>query len=180
MDGPKKDEHLKFFEPPLLEGMKERVGVWYESGMSETYLYACLVEVIEDKMKAGIVYYDPRHDWKLKCDTAVVINNKIIKISAFHGSLDGRNRIEVKRDSVERERKKNTNESAHWGNAQAAQLKELKITRDAENFQEVNGVRLFTIEGVNGLLKELFHFANIPGSAQRFYRDVNGKRVVNP
>src|SRR5450759_4626593 len=33
----KKDKYQKFFEPPLLEGMRERVGVWYEAGMSETY-----------------------------------------------------------------------------------------------------------------------------------------------
>lgn len=171
--GPKQSEHLEFFQPPLLEGMRERVAIWYESGMSEAYLYSCLVDIIEDKMNAGIVYYDPRHDWKLKCDTAVVLNDRIMKISAFHGSLGDRGDVEARRDKVERVRKRNTSGSSHWDNVQAKGLKELRIVRDESSFREVNGVRLFTIEAINGLLRDVFEFAEVPETNRRYFDAAN-------
>lgn len=178
-EGRRKDEYKKFFEEPLLEGMMERIGVWYESGMSEAYLYACLVEVIEDELKSGIVCYDPRVDWKMKFDVLVIVNDKIMKISAFHGSPEDRFRIEAKRDKIEHARKTNTENSSHWNNCQVKRLEEFQISRNSENQQIVNGVGLFTIEAINTLLTDIFDFAAVPQESRRFYRDFDGRRIIS-
>ena len=35
----------------------QRLKLWYESGMAETYLYVCLVDVFEDHLREGVVLY---------------------------------------------------------------------------------------------------------------------------
>ncbi|MBP2340489.1 hypothetical protein JOF41_006667 [Saccharothrix coeruleofusca] len=151
----------RYFKEPLLEGMRHRVGVWYESGMAETYLYVCLVQALEDKAKVGVVLYDPRADWKLKSDIVIHMNGRTMRVSAYFGPSQDRPRIEQQRDAIERERKQNTTESAHWGNAALENIPLLEIRVTDEDMQVVNGCRLFSIEAVNQLLNQLYDHAGV-------------------
>lgn len=158
---PKRDSYLPFFEGDLLIGMRQRVSAWYESGMAETYLYACLVEAIEDKSKTGVVLYDPRVDWKLKADLIVIANKVPLRVSAFVGDKSDRPRVEAHRDVVERERKRNTMESAHWKNAEIAAMQLVEISRTDSDQQVVNGVRLFSLASINSLLTSIYQAAGV-------------------
>jgi hypothetical protein len=155
--------YKRFFDGELAEGMRQRVGAWYESGMAETYLYVCLVEAIEDKMKAGVVLYDARADWKLKADVFVLAGGKRALVSAFTGLEEDRPRVEQRRDAVERLRKRNTSESAHWENAELAAIPQMAINRTTADQQEVNGVRLFSLGAVDRLLRQIYEFAGLSG-----------------
>lgn len=153
---PKRAEYVPFFEGDLLPGMEQRVSVWYESGMAETYLYACLTEAIEDHAKSGLVLYDPRADWKLKADLIVIANQRPVRVSAFFGEQSDRPKLESRRDAVEQERKKNTMESAHWNNAELASMQGFTISRTPDDMQVANGVRLFSLAAINRLLAEIY------------------------
>jgi hypothetical protein len=159
-------EHERFepyFEGDLLAGMRQRIGVWYESGMAETYLYACLAEAIEDKDKLGVVLYDPRADWKLKADVIVIINRLPMRVSAYVGEQGDRPGIEAKRDAIERMRKQNTLESAHWDNVELQAMPLFEIARADTDLQTVNGVRLHSISAINDLLERLYAHAGVKG-----------------
>jgi len=160
---PKSNYYSRFFKDPLLAGMRQRISAWYESGMAEAYLYACLVEAVEDKSKAGLVLYDPRADWKLKADVIVIINQRPLRVSAFIGEQSERPRIEARRDEVERERKKNTMESSHWNNRELEAMRPFAIARSDTDVQVVNGVRLFSLAAINSLLELLYKEAGIDG-----------------
>lgn len=152
-----RSRYQKYFEGDLLPGMRQRVSVWYESGMAELHLYACLVEAIEDISKIGLVLYDPRADWKLKADVIVIIRKQAIRVSAFVGDLAERSNIEANRDKVEQERKKNTMQSAHWGNEELRLMPILEIARTSDiDTQVVNGVHLFSLLAVNRLLTDIY------------------------
>jgi len=152
---PDPTRYARYFEGELAAGMRQRIGVWYESGMAETYLYACLVEAFEDKAKSGIVIYDSRVDWKLKADLIVVANGIAVTVSAFVGEKADRAGIELNRDYIEREGKKNTMESSQWDNIELKKMLHFQISRTPENTQEVNGVRLFTLSSINQLITEI-------------------------
>jgi hypothetical protein len=152
---PSKEEYSLLFKDHY-SGIRQRISAWYESGMAETHLYVCLIDAIEDRDKRGIVLYDPRADWKLKADLVVIISGTPIRVSAFVGDASGRSAIEARRDTVERERKKNTMESAHWDNAELAAMKTLQISRTATDLQIVNGVRLFSRRAINELLSQIY------------------------
>lgn len=158
---PKKDRFIPFFQGELREGMRQRIGAWYESGMAETYLYVCLVEAIEDHMKAGMVLYDPRADWKLKADAMVMLGTQLVRISSYVGEKADRPGIEARRDQIEKLRKVNTANSAHWGNSALDALPELAITRTDASTQIINGVRLFDRVSINRLLQELYAVGGI-------------------
>jgi hypothetical protein len=158
---PNAERFLPYFRGDLLQGMRERIGVWYESGMSEVYLYVCLVEVLEDKLNEGVVIYDPRVDWKLKGDVMVIMHGQTVMVSAYHGDADARPHIERKRDRVERVRKVNSMESAHWKNKELKRMQKLEITRTETDCQMVNGVRLFSLEAINDLLREIYNLCGV-------------------
>ncbi|MFT4508965.1 hypothetical protein [Caballeronia sp. 15711] len=160
---PERERFSHFFEQDHLIGMTQRISAWYESGMAEMYLYVCLVEAIEDKSKAGVVLYDPRADWKLKADTIVIIQQRPLRISAYFGDQDRRPGVEAQRDSIERLRKKNTMESAHWQNAELAAMKILEIARLDHEVQVINGMRLFSLSAVNRLLVDIYATAGVKG-----------------
>ncbi len=168
-------EHRRFeryFTGERLAGMRQRVGVWYESGMAETYLYACLVEAIEDISKIGVVLYDPRADWKLKSDIVVLMNGIAMQVSAYVGeSEQERQQLEDVREKIERERKENTSRSAHWHNAQVAAMQLFPIRRTHDDLQVVNGVRLFSIAAVNKLLTEMYEHAGVAETDRGFIPD---------
>lgn len=153
----------RYFEGDLLAGMRQRIGVWYESGMAETYLYACLAEAIEDRAKVGLVLYDPRADWKLKADLIVIINKTPMRVSAYVGQQGDRPSVEARRDVIERMRKQNTLESAHWHNAELHAMPLFEIARTDEDMQTVNGIRLYSISAINGLLTRLYTQAGVKG-----------------
>lgn len=153
---PERSKYAHYFEGDLLPGMLQRTSAWYESGMAETYLYACLAEAIEDRAKSGLVLYDPRADWKLKADLIVIARQRPVRVSAFFGDQSDRPALELRRDAVELERKKNTRESAHWNNAELAAMPVFAISRTREDLQEVNGVRLFSLAAINRLLEEIY------------------------
>jgi hypothetical protein len=153
---PECERFTPYFEGDLLAGMRQRIGVWYESGMAEAYLYACLVEAIEDKAKAGVVLYDPRADWKLKADVIVIINKQPMRVSAYVGEYGDRPGIEARREDIERLRKLNTSESSQWGNAELESMPLFEIARTETEMLVVNGVRLFSMNSVNDLLRQLY------------------------
>ena len=144
-----------FEQAELKERVTQRVKSWYESGMTEAYLYACLVDAFEDQLKEGAVFYDVRADWKLKADMVVVMRGRNFLIKGHWGELNARSVVEKRRDRVERERKRNTAASAHWDNREQERWLELHITQDETNCQNVNGVRLFSVENVNALIKSI-------------------------
>jgi hypothetical protein len=159
----------RYFSDEYLPGMQQRMAVWYESGMAETYLYVCLVEAIEDKMKAGVVLYDPRADWKLKADVIVLMNGKAFRINAFHGEEEQRPSVEARRDRVERVRKVHTSESAHWGNVELKELIEtIPISKTPDDFLEINGVKLFSNAAIDALLMEIYKKSGLK-KAPRYY-----------
>lgn len=160
---PEHARFVRYFSGDLEPGMRQRIGAWYESGMAETYLYACLAEAIEDKSKAGLVLYDPRADWKLKADVIVILKNHQVRVSAYVGEHGERQNIEARRDTIERMRKANTSESAHWNNAQIESMPVLEITRLNDDMQIINGIRLFSLRSVNKLLKQIYTHAGIEG-----------------
>lgn len=150
-----------FFSEELLPSMRQRVSAWYESGIAEAYLYACLVEAIEDRAKKGVVLYDPRADWKLKADIIVIANGNSFRVSAYSGSPTDRPRLEVDRDKIERTRKKNTMESSHWDNVELGRMPMFTISRQDGDMQVVNGVRLFSLPAINQLLTSISEVAQI-------------------
>lgn len=159
---PKAHEFACYFREPFLEGMRQRVGVWYESGMAELYLYACLVEAIEDKMKAGIVLYDARADWKLKADVIVILRKFPLRISAFFGDEADRPILESQRDGIERYRKRRTLESSHWENIELASMESLEIAQSSPaDTQTISGVRLPSLGLVNELLGRIYQYAGL-------------------
>ncbi|MBF6183332.1 hypothetical protein [Nocardia otitidiscaviarum] len=158
---PQRARFRRYFHGELRAGMRQRVGVWYESGMAETYLYACLVEALEDKAKVGVVLYDPRADWKLKSDIVVHMKGHAMRISAYVGPSEERPRIEQKRDDIERMRKLKTAESAHWGNETLEKMPLFEIQITEEDMQVVNGLRLFSTSSINRLLNQLYSYAGI-------------------
>ena len=160
---PKKGLYEPYFDGDLLPGMRQRVSVWYESGMTELYLYACLAEAIEDKAKCGVVLYDPRADWKLKADVIVIVRKKSMRVSAFVGEQSDRQSIEARRDVVERDRKKNTMESAHWQNSELAAMPVFEISRTDTDLQVANGIRLFSLASINRLLASIYQEAGVEG-----------------
>jgi hypothetical protein len=153
---PQSERFALFFDNDLRAGMRQRISAWYEAGMAEAYLYACLSEAIEDRAKNGLVLYDPRADWKLKADIIAVVNDVPIRVSAFFGLSDDRPMVEARRDSVERWRKRNTTMSSHWGNGQLDRMPVLSISRTDRDQQVVNGLRLFSLRSVNALLSAVF------------------------
>ena len=160
---PQNSRFAPYFKDGLLAGMRQRIGVWYESGMAEAYLYACLAEAIEDKSKVGVVLYDPRADWKLKADMIVIANDRSMRVSAYVGGHGDRPSIEARREEIELLRKQNTLESAHWQNAELEVMPLFEIARTDADMQVVNGVRLFSIRAVNDLLARLYQHAGVKG-----------------
>lgn len=157
----KRKEYAKYFDGELEAGMRQRVAAWYEAGMAETYLHACLVEAIEDKDKSGVVVYDPRADWKLKADAIVLLNGKSMRVSAFFGEAQGRKAIEDRREEIEMIRKKNTLQSSHWGNKTLADMPVFEIARTDQNTQQVNGLRFFDKASINTLLRQMYQEAGL-------------------
>jgi hypothetical protein len=45
-------------------------------------------------------------------------------------------------------------ESAHWGNAQLAQMETFEIVRTEEDQQVINGVQTFSLNAINRLLEK--------------------------
>jgi|GEM_PF-5711708 len=150
-----RDSYTRYFQGDLLQGMRHRVAVWYESGMAETHLYASLVDAFEDERKSGLVVYDPRVDWKLKTDMIVITRGQPTLISAFYGNLDNRPSLEKVREETEHERKRNTADSAHWGNVELASMRKCQIGLSADNHQEVNGIRLFSPTAIEQLITQV-------------------------
>lgn len=165
-DYKQKGQFVKYFEGDYEAGMRQRISAWYEAGMAEMYLYICLVEAIEDKDKVGMVMYDTRADWKLKADAVVLINNKSIRVSAFFGEIEGRSAIEGRREQIEMIRKKNTMQSAHWGNKALNDMPVYEIARTDRNTQIVNGLRFFDKPSINTLLNEIYAEAGLTGAYQ--------------
>jgi hypothetical protein len=166
----KRERWRHFFEGEFELGMLHRISVWYESGMAETYLYACLVDAIEDQnSKCGIVLYDPRGDWKLKVDAFVIVKNLPMMVSAFFGKKSDHAALKTWRDKKERIRKKNAMKSAHWENSGLATMKELEIACTDDDMQVVNGVRLFSITAINNLLRTIYQHAEVEERGYYFF-----------
>ncbi|MFF3566892.1 hypothetical protein ACFYXQ_03825 [Nocardia jiangxiensis] len=167
---PKASRFEPYFRGVLLPGMRQRVGVWYESGIAETYLYVCLAEAIEDRAKVGVVLYDPRADWKLKADTVVLVNGQATRVSAYLGHSEDRPQLEAERDVIEHERKMKTSESAHWGNTYLQGMPVFEIAITESDVQIVNGCRLFSIGAVNDLLNKIYQRGEVPTERQWTFR----------
>ncbi|MFQ6397614.1 hypothetical protein ACLMAJ_29740 [Nocardia sp. KC 131] len=161
---PEPERFADYFKGDLRAGMHQRVGVWYESGMAETYLYVCLVEALEDKAQVGMVLYDTRVDWKLKSDIVVHIKGRhTIRVNAHVGPSEERPNIERRRDGIERMRKQNTSDSAHWGNKALADMPVFEISITDDDLQVINGCRVFSMTAINRLLNQMYVHAEVTG-----------------
>lgn len=129
------------------EHMLHRLSCWYEAGMAETYLYVCLAEAIEDRLKAGFVIYDPRLDWKHKCDVMVICRDKQILINSYWGTWE-KALVESKGEPKR-------------GAKQADFMTEIKIVRNDERFENLNGFKLFTAEDVDATLGAIYTVAGL-------------------
>lgn len=145
----------------MLTGMNQRAASWYQSGMAETQQYVCLVEAIEDRLKEGIVLYDARVDCKHKADVVILLRNRVIRINSFLGDVESRAGVEHRRDRVERVRKVNTSESAHWGNQERQRSLQLAISRTEDQCLVLNGLRLFSYPAINQLLHQAYEEVGI-------------------
>lgn len=132
--------------------VKERFRGFYESGMAETYLYVCLVDAFEDALNEGVVFYDTRHDWKLKGDVTVVVHEKVFLVSLFRGAVEDRSAVEAFRDRMERIRKVNTMSSAHWKNQELKRWTKVQIGVTDDNCQRVNGLQLPAREEIHAVI----------------------------
>jgi hypothetical protein len=139
------------YEPQI----EERLRVFYESGMAETYLYVCLVDAFEDALNEGVVFYDPRHDWKLKGDVTAVVRGRIFLVSLFRGAIEGRPLVEARRDLIEREHKQNTMNSAHWGNRELKRWTKMEVSIVEGDCQCVNGFRLTSHRAIHELIDRI-------------------------
>lgn len=148
-----------WFQGDASKLVEQRLRFWYESGIAETYLYACLVDAFEDVLHDGIVLYDPRADWKLKCDIAVVTRDAHVIVDSYWGERADRVQIKTAREAVERERKTNTAASSHWGNRELERWSVIDVTRSPRDCQVVNGIRLFSIPTVNEALAAIYDLA---------------------
>lgn len=159
------------FDGPDEPQIRERIRQWYESGMAETYLYVCLVDAFEDKLREGVVVYDPRVDWKLKCDLVVRVREHTFGVNAFQGNEIARARVEAQRLVVEQDRKRNTPDSAQWNNLELRRWTRLSISKTENDYQEINGFHLFSPSAVNTLVDHICRHAGLdsrvrfPGAA---------------
>lgn len=150
------EDLLKWFDGGKVESqVKERFRVFYESGMSETYLYVCLVDAFEDALNEGVVFYDARHDWKLKGDVTAIVREKIFLVSLFRGSVENRPGVEARREVIERERKENTMNSAHWENRELKRWGKRQISIVEEDCQVINGFRLPSYRAIHELIDSI-------------------------
>ncbi len=183
-----RDRFARWFAAPDLPRTTERVKFWYESGLAETYLYVCLVDVFEDILQDGIVLYDARADWKQKWDVAVLVRGSKFVVNAFWGPTEDRGGVEEWRDAIERDRKANTALSAHWRNEERARWTMLAIRRTEADCQWVNGVRLFSIESVNRLIDQMCGLSGARPYAlppdrdarRRLYQSLVGRAAAPP
>jgi hypothetical protein len=155
----------EWFEPKNVGRTTERIKFFYESGMAETYLYVCLVDAFEDILKNGFVMYDPRFDWKQKWDAAVIVRSCKFGIDAFLGASTERKRIKERREVVERQRKRNNMMSTHLNNVERDEWVDLRISL-SNDYQIVNGIKLFSIEKINTLLRQIYDISKLD---QRFF-----------
>ena len=149
------DELSKWFDGKYQPQVEERLRVFYESGMAETYLYVCLVDAFEDALNEGVVFYDARHDWKLKGDMTAVVRGEIFLVSQFMGSIEGRPAVEARRDIIEHERKQNTMNSAHWKNQELKRWTKLEVSVIEEDCQLVNGLHLPSYDAIHKLIDHI-------------------------
>lgn len=166
----------RWFAEHALPLTDQRLRFWYESGLAETYLYACLVDALEDILRDGLVLYDPRADWKLKCDIAVVTRGARVIVDSFWGEHSDRVQVTAAREAVERERKLNTAASSHWGNRELERWSTITVARSARDCQVVNGVRLFSIAAVNEALKAIYDLAGNEQGERFFFPEGDAAR----
>jgi hypothetical protein len=146
----------KWFADDRRNATLQRFRRWYEAGMTETYLYVCLVDAFEDILRDGVVLYDARADWKLKWDAVVIRRDRKFIVSAFWGHPADRDEVELRRERVERIRKENTSLSSHWDNIERANWTELRVAVSDQDCQRINGVRLVSVAAVNEVLREIY------------------------
>lgn len=160
---PDRDEFRPYFEGPLRDAMRRRIAIWYSAGMAETQVYLALVQAFEDaNPKAGMVFYDDRIDWKMKCDALVVCNSLLYRVHVYWGSGEGRSLLEARRERVEQIRKTNTGMSSHWCNSQIAQVVDIPIYPRAESdIVTVNGLPLFSHAAINRVLTTIYEQSGV-------------------
>ena len=149
------EELRRWFEGDAEPQVRERFCVFYESGMAETYLYVCLVDAFEDALNEGAVFYDARHDWKLKGDVTTIVRGQVFLVSLFHGAVAGRPDVEARRDRVERDRKRNTMNSAHWRNRELKRWTKIEVSIGENDCRRINGFRLPSYEAIHGVIDRI-------------------------
>lgn len=137
-------------------GFLRRLSIWYETGITEMYVYVVLVQVIEDELKRGLVVYDARVDWKEKCDALILSGGRAFRIDTHFDPGQTRDVIVKRREEAEYLAKANTSVSAHWGNAELNALQQFSVVRSAADHEEFNGFRLFSRASLDGLLTQVY------------------------
>lgn len=143
------DAYVRHFQDNRRPETLNRLRAFYETGMTETYVYVCLVDMFEDTLRDGIVLYDPRADWKLKLDALVLRDGHIFSVNIYWGDPARRPDVEARREIVERQRKRNTIQSSHFDNSELARGIRLDLAVSEDDHQNVNGLRLMSIPTFN-------------------------------
>lgn len=147
-------------------GLVYRLSVAYESGICEEYLNVCLVEAIEDRLKCGVVLYDPRADWKLKVDSFILCCGKTFVVNSYWGDVSARREIERRRDESELRTKVNTSVSSQWGNVELGTFIRIDVTRDETSSEHLNGFRLFSPSAIDEVLTSVFDASGVPSEGR--------------
>jgi hypothetical protein len=166
---------VELFRDDRIEEMMPWLRMNYESGMSETYVYVCLTDILEDVLDIGLVMYDPRIDWKQKFDCVVTIDPHKFGIDA-HYEHGNRRDLEAARAESEKKRKKNRSWSSHFNNKERLTYTRLEIERSEDDTQEINGLHLFSINSINRLLREIY---DITGIVDRAYFPIDIDKRAN-
>lgn len=136
-----------------------RMSGWYEDSMAHAFLYSVLVLAYEDLDQSAFVLYDARTDWKFKADF-VIIRSGPGTFGGVRVSIEGQNeedraKVDAQRDRQERDMKRNTAVSSHWNNRTYEMLATVRVSRSAELPLVRRGFKLFSVEAMERLLKDV-------------------------
>jgi hypothetical protein len=112
--------------------MQHKIALWYETAVSEIYLYCCLANIFEDYLQQGFVLYDPRLDQKYQADIFVLCKDKQFRINSYFGDP-----------------RKIAMQGLPGGNHQYMSTIEIRVVRNQDHHEKVNGFRLFAQDEID-------------------------------
>jgi hypothetical protein len=157
-------------------GLIHRLSQWYESGIAEEYLYTCLAEALEDRAKVGVVTYDARVDWKFKADLILLCSGHVIRVDSHRETSAGRAAVVAERELAERQTKRNTLVSSHWGNEEYSRWPVLTAVRHHGDCEMFNGFMLYSGDQVDSVLRGVYELCAVPQQRRFFMSEMMKRR----